>query len=410
MGFDRLSFPIPDDILQPVYNAGKSRSEKNVSEYHSLIEEFEYHSRRATDAANRLKEYLCANPSKMSTMERSAAQVNSECIRDVQTISKAFSRKPRSIKAYSRGFFTTALDGSITHWQTKSRLKDRTINLNSLAEFAGQSVIAEDMVCTDPDSNEMYAVVVGDGMPVGEVVRVCGETMSAKVVSGSRLVHSRPLSAISCLSDRRTLLTGSFDHTVAIWPDGKTPQPLLPSGHTAAVMSVCADSHRNVVWSGACDRRVLMIDVKTKSAVSVFKLDASVSHTLTHRLHPHLCLAAVQTCTDQLVLLDDRTRDVSGRVFGWPEQHNITRYLQPSWLDNLVFIGTHSPVDGLSGINVFDLRMFSNQQSVSHLIRQGGCRFRGNGLGDKKWLASALLQDTLVAASSDRGLSFFDLG
>jgi hypothetical protein len=413
MTFDRLSLPIPEDLLEPsalqfAHRCNKkSRTETlDNDELGKLLEQFEYHSQMAQENARKIQEFLRRTEKPISKdpsirkkefilgqngtiSDNHAASSSRDLEMHIATINKAFSRKPRSLCRLSDDrFMASALDGTVSLWSSKSRNKLCQIGL-------GHGTFAE---CIATTPHHIYVCSVEKSSEECndkfKILRLYPDLKMEREFADTR--HTKLITCIHPYNDF-VFCTGSDDHAIVLH-NGSDP-PTILSAHTSSVSSLCSIGTK--LYSAGSDGRLNSIDLSSGRVIEKHKFPSvRFSHLLTDATNPTLLISSQQSCNnDQFQAIDSRCKlsDVVMR-FGWGETANLSRYVKFGYNGTFVVAGTQSPLDKQSAVNIFDIRA------------RGRSVLRETGFGERRWLESCFIRgDTLVANATDGSLSFINL-
>jgi WD40 repeat protein len=428
MGFAGLSLPIPEEllaksILSSLGGDGHSNSSAKSSTSNStatpvkttqpdeltrVIEEFEFHSKKASEAAARIRllysgQQTCSSPpiytstssSGMDTTdEKPKLETSKYKLTAATSILKAFGRKPRSLARLDTDrFIGTSLDGRLTLFSYAEKNSLERVSLSSEQVHVAECIAA----------NESTGQVV---VAVNEETSDGGSKPTMFIYDKHlRRVSMRPpcghAKAIACVDwcDASTIVTGSVDHTVSI---SSANTRTVVNAHTSTVSSV--KYWNGNVYSAGLDGRLNKVDAVSGKLVETKKYSGQrFSQLLLNPLpHPHMLITCTLSTHDQFMVLDGRAGHKQVAKFGWAESSNLSGYVKAGWRPsgNAVVVGTQSPKVGESRLLLFDVRRGAGVGAV--VLR--------DGFGERRWLECCFLSDErLVANATDGSLTFASL-
>ncbi|KAG0237300.1 hypothetical protein BGW41_000258 [Actinomortierella wolfii] len=309
--------------------------------------------------------------------------------------SKAFARKPRSLRMYSQLageklkdiMVTSSLDGNIQFWDLISRRVVSQVHKNQLQFPWAEDIcwVGKDLLAVasayaqgQPMLRQLSLVHVSASPATSASGLASGRNGRTTVSSVCQHVDAMPhdkhginvLAPVDQFSDGSFVLaTGGSDKTVYHWrfgaPDSSSegdyvslgPQ-LLHTRHTAAVHGLCYSRFDNVMYSGGTDCRLVAWDMQHKSTVIDYRYTdrGRISHILQNPQDPRLFLISHADKSNQLRLMDTRVGPQDTVLtLGFPAVENISRYVAPCWhpMGGLISCGTTS---GTGKIHLWDIR------------------------------------------------------
>lgn len=396
MTFDRLSLPIPEELLaqSSLRTTTSSNENGSSSELFKLLDDYEYHSQRANDAVRQIRAILqssnCSSNSLVNTSTNAITATNTrtEAIitgHQVDTIQKAFNRKPRSLARLDQNHILgTALDGTLAVWsvEDKRRIKEVTLRDGLVAE------------CISVNQNSDRVLVVANSEKPNILLYNTSELTPQPIIINTN--HSKPVKAIEWC-DEDVFVTASDDHTIAIC-SLEMGSRVVVNAHTSGVTAV-KRLHSHVISAGL-DSRLNRVDLNTGRLVETKKCPSSRwSHLYHSTSFPHMLIASSQSTAEQFAVFDTRLSFRPQSRFGWSETANLSFYVKAGWQPSgpLIACGTQSPVDRVSGLMVFD-------------VRQTAAPVRCVRTEEKRWLECLFVgEERFVANATDGSLSFVSL-
>lgn len=351
---------------------------------------------------------------------------------------KFFPRKPRCLLLGDDRdpdlIITSSLDGSVQWLWGKELLNNCTLFLPTLVN---RPCFAEDM-CLVPCLNGALLTTV-DAM-LGGTAEDPGNSSSSviflplahkdskakpAVLSDQTHPHQKAISVIQNFemasdSDVR-FLTGGLDKSVSLWRIEDNLQVVsiqqVHRSHTSAVQALAQlNGSPGELWSGGADwymgmhswhlqcSRLLGWSHQASRTFFTHRFNHRISHLLTNKHHPRLLLTCFCSKNNQLQLVDSRGPITDNpRSFGHGELQYTSRYVRPSWAPdgNLLALGTTTPEDKVSAINVWDIRKISpHGHPMLSITFASERRFLACEFGHKS--------DSIVATATDGSLNFVD--
>ncbi|KAG0305444.1 hypothetical protein BGZ97_001112 [Linnemannia gamsii] len=294
---------------------------------------------------------------------------------------KTFGRKPRCMLHHvpiagpdmEEVMVTSALDGTIQFWD----LERRRVT-SSIPKAPTNMPWAEDM-CWVGKNTLAVASAHKEGVPMPHQLMLVhvGKTKPSSPVTWTiqsldQKPHDTSKGGILCLTamieDRSgiSMATAGLDKQIVRWKftppnsDGDcvpSQQTLIHNKHTSTIQGLCYAPHKNVLFSGGCDCKVIGWDMERSEVVYDYKSKerGRINSITPNPVDPNLLLVCHATTSNQLSLHDLRQRfDDPVLRFGFECADNLSRQVMPSWHPGGAIVSSGTQSD--PKINIWDIR------------------------------------------------------
>ena len=423
MTFDQLSWPIPEELLAAGLNRDGSLVESNSAsmkndnksdksdgqDMNALIDEYEYHSRMAAQLARKISDRFgiktspvegdsepvhTANVAPRVVLKKAkvAAALSALEFKHVDTVERAFARKPRSIQFLPSGdFVASAMDGSLMVWNGRKKLRE--VNVGGQPEC---------MVLLD---ERILLAVKQTDQQSSKLLFYDNDLKLQRTLVPS---HSKPTSAVEWISDS-LFCSASEDHSIVIQKTSTgNYEAKLTDCHTSAVYCLKYLSASGKLLSGGADGRLSVIDPHTGVKILSHRVTSNriTQLLISEQEHqdPNTIIIQRSSSNDQFAMVDLRAPEKLRHSLGWPEQGNMSRFLRGDWRGNAIICGTQAPADKQSRLMLFDLRRSGNPAGP---VATYHCP-----APDRRWLEcqfSVKIPSMVLATATDGSLSFVNI-
>ncbi|KAJ3035957.1 hypothetical protein HDV00_003251 [Rhizophlyctis rosea] len=319
------------------------------------------------------------------------------------------------IPAFGDVAMTSSLDGCIQWWNLKKRpgsLDPIAAHRLSVVKWAETGLWAHDNMMvlglsnrTDKEPKEP----ADNGSQVQLLTDMCLEKNGEptfKIVEMASKPHDRTISALARMPYERNsvrFVTGGMDKKLLLWSTKGTETSHISSVHslhTAAVNAAYWDNHKNVLWSGGADSKLVQWDLKKSTKVWLEKLNAPLRDILPIPTHPQTLLLSQTSGSERLHLWDTRTNTTT-LTFGWrgltgESAPPTTMYMHPHVhpCGYLISMGYNSNRHGR--VSIWDVRYYR--------CEEGPTQSSLETLHDNRIIVAKFWQDRIVTLGNDNAL------